>query len=114
MSENPFAGGLGGSTGGAFRRLEQTLSESDLSPDAKAKVVEDIKGVREEIFAFQKDKVFYRIVVTTLGLAILFVICGITALIAYDKTGFDALTAIGSAAVGGLVGLLAPSPVGGK
>lgn len=114
MSVNPFTGGLGGSAGGAFNRLEHALSASNLSPDAKAKVDADMQEVREEIVAFRKDKIFYRIVVAILGLAILFVIGGITALIAYDKDNFDALTAIGSAAVGGLVGLLAPSPVGGK
>ena len=57
---------------------------------------------------------FYRIVVGTLGLAIILIIVAITILLFNKITGFDALTAIGSAAVGGLVGLLAPSPVGQK
>lgn len=110
MSQNPFGGG----TTGAFRRIEQTLSESDLSPESKAKVVEEVQGMRDELLAFHRDKVFYRIVVSILGFTILFVVGGITFLIANEKQGFDALTAIGSAAVGGLVGLLAPSPISGK
>lgn len=107
-------GGLGGSTGAAFRRLEQCLDESTMAPEAKATLAQEIEGVKEELLAYQKDKWFYRIVVSVLGLAILFVIVSISVLLAQDKTGFDALTSIGSAAVGGLVGLLAPSPVGGK
>jgi hypothetical protein len=105
-------GGLGGSA--SFRILEQKLDESALAPEAKAGLKQEVQNVKEDIQSaiYYSDRVFYRIVVVVLGLAILGVVCAITVLLFNGVTGFDALTAIGSAAVGGLVGLLAPSPVG--
>jgi len=55
---------------------------------------------------------FYRIVVVTLGATIPCIVIAITVLLLNRVDSFDALTAIGSAAIGGIVGLLAPSPVG--
>lgn len=111
-------GSLGGSVEMGIRRLQERIEESGLATDAKASLVQDVKDVKEELVAheaaYTKDKVFYRIVVTILGVAILMVVMAITYLLSKDIKGFDALTAIGSAAVGGLVGLLAPSPVGSK
>lgn len=58
----------------------------------------------------QTDKWIYRFVVSALGLAILFAIVGAVVLSATGRTIPELLTALGSAAVGALAGLLAPSP----
>jgi hypothetical protein len=52
----------------------------------------------------------YRIVVSTLGLGMLATVIAVCLLAAYDKKTPDGVIAIGSAAVGALAGLLAPSP----
>jgi hypothetical protein len=57
------------------------------------------------------DKVIYRIVVSALGLAAIFSVVGAIVLTGIKITPIpDILTAIGSASVGALAGLLAPSP----
>lgn len=56
------------------------------------------------------DTMIYRMVVGALGLAVLIAILGSIVLVAFNKTAPDATVAMGSAAVGALAGLLAPSP----
>ena len=61
------------------------------------------------------DKWVYRLVVSALGLTILLIIIGVVILMANDAIKGDAtvptiFTALGSAAIGALAGLLAPSP----
>lgn len=56
------------------------------------------------------DNTIYRIVVGALGGAVLLTIGGAIVLAAVGKPIPDVLTALGSAAVGALAGLLAPSP----
>ncbi len=57
------------------------------------------------------DKWIYRIVVSVLGLTVLLVAIGGIYLAAKPNTAIpDILVALGSAAVGALAGLLAPSP----
>ena len=57
------------------------------------------------------DKWIYRIVVSALGLAVLLAVSGGIYLAAKPDTAIpDILVAIGSAAVGALAGLLAPTP----
>lgn len=59
----------------------------------------------------QTDKAVYRLVVIALGLAVLIAAGGALWLGLRGSAAVpDALTAIGSAAVGALAGLLAPSP----
>lgn len=63
----------------------------------------------------ENDNWIYRIIVSALGLSILSIIIGVIVLIAVGKVTNDQsvptiLTAIGSAAIGGLAGLLAPQP----
>lgn len=60
------------------------------------------------------DTKVYRIVVTALGLAVLIALVGAIILILKDKTNLEVLTGLGSAAVGALAGLLAPSPTNGQ
>lgn len=61
------------------------------------------------------DKWIYRVVVSCLGLAILAIISGVIIMMLRPNGATDAniptvLTALGSAAIGALAGLLAPSP----
>lgn len=65
----------------------------------------------------ESDEWIYRIIVLALGGAILFIILGVIILISIGKITNDngvptILTAIGSAAIGALAGLLAPPPKG--
>lgn len=93
--------------------LEQQISsDSTMEAATRTSLKQSVDAIRTELRAYEKDKWFYRIVVIVLGAAILFVIGAITVLLQDGRTGFDALTSIGSAAIGGLVGLLAPSPIG--
>jgi len=52
----------------------------------------------------------YGVVVTSLGAAVILALVGAMLLVLNDKTPPDIAVAIGSAAVGALAGLLAPSP----
>ena len=61
------------------------------------------------------DKWIYRIIVLSLGATILFIITGVIVLVGTGKIDGDTgvptiLTAIGSAAIGAMAGLLAPPP----
>jgi hypothetical protein len=56
------------------------------------------------------DPFFYRVLIIGLTAAVLATIAGVIALAVLDHAVPEGLIAIGSAAVGGLVGLLVPSP----
>lgn len=58
------------------------------------------------------DRWVYRVVVVTLGIVVLIAAVGSIVLVANGKTTPEVLVALGSAAVGALAGLLAPSPTG--
>ena len=58
-----------------------------------------------------KDKWIYRIVVGVLGLTVVSSILGTIALAMADRSTPEVIVALGSAAIGGLAGLLAPSPM---
>lgn len=60
------------------------------------------------------DVWIYRIVVFTLGLAVLVALIGAIVLAAIGKPNPEVLVALGSASVGALAGLLAPPPAGHK
>lgn len=62
--------------------------------------------------AYYGDVWVYRLIVGALGLLTLIAAVGGIMLVAGGKTAPDILVALGSAAVGALAGLLAPSPVG--
>lgn len=59
----------------------------------------------------QRDVWVYRIVVVALGLSVLASLIGAILLAIQDRSTPELLVALGSAAVGGLAGLLAPSPL---
>jgi hypothetical protein len=72
-----------------------------------------VNAVREATIVpgpLETDRWIYRIVVITLGLAVLGALGGAIALTAYTKEIPEVLVALGSAAVGALAGLLAPPP----
>ena len=58
------------------------------------------------------DKMLYRIAVIVLGALALIAAIGSIVLVVAGKTTPEVLVALGSAAVGALVGLFAPSPTG--
>ncbi len=60
---------------------------------------------------YKNDIWLYRIVVITLGLSVLASLIGGIVLAVQDRPTPELLIALGSAAVGGLAGLLAPSPL---
>lgn len=58
----------------------------------------------------QKDIWIYRLVVIVLGLTVIVSVIGTIALTLTGLSTPELLVALGSAAIGGLAGLLAPSP----
>ena len=69
-----------------------------------------VKALETFATPLQTDKILYRIVVGSLGAAVLITLIGAIALVAFGRDTPEILVAIGSAAVGALAGLLAPSP----
>ena len=59
----------------------------------------------------EKDIWLYRMVVSVLGLAVVASVVGAIALALTGKFTPEVIVALGSAAIGGLAGLLAPSPL---
>ena len=59
----------------------------------------------------QKDVWLYRIIVAALGLTVVASVVGAIALAMTRQSTPDVLVALGSAAIGGLAGLLTPSPL---
>ncbi len=58
-----------------------------------------------------KDKWLYRIVVLVLGVTVVVSVGGSIALALAGQSTPELIVALGSAAIGGLAGLLAPSPI---
>ena len=89
----------------------QVATDSDLANAIKSDPAATLSGIAAEASALTRDKWTYRIVVLSLGFAVLI---GLIGLIVLSWKGVqsvpDGLVAIGSAAVGALAGLLAPSP----
>jgi hypothetical protein len=59
----------------------------------------------------QKDKWIYRMVVGVLGLTVISSLVGAIVLTIVGQSTPEVIVALGSASIGGLAGLLAPSPV---
>ena len=87
-----------------------------LDPKLQAEIKEDpVKALGNLATPLQSDAWIYRLVVAALGLVVLIAISGSIFLTAKSSTAYifqvpDAVIALGSAAVGALAGLLAPSP----
>ncbi len=92
----------------------QLVSSPDLQIQFKENPLEAVKQFEQQS-PLQTDKWIYRIIVSALGLTILAIIIGVLVLMGTGRITNDqgvptVLTAIGSAAIGALAGLLAPSP----
>jgi len=76
--------------------------------------LEKLKADAVEIIqpGYWGDKLLYRIAVVVLGALALIAAFGSLTLVLRDKTTPEVLVALGSAGVGALVGLFAPSPTG--
>lgn len=71
---------------------------------------ETAKKAEQQTAPWTGDALLYRIAVIVLGSLTLIAAIGSIGLVAAGKTTPEALVALGSAAVGALVGLFAPSP----
>jgi hypothetical protein len=92
----------------------QLLNDTDLQNDFKNNPLDTIQQIEQQN-PLGTDVWIYRIIVLALGFTILSIIVGVIVLIANEKIKDDQgvptiLTAIGSAAIGALAGLLAPAP----
>jgi len=85
-------------------------ADATLQPDQKVKLLTGLQSITPPL---QSDKWIYRLVVIALGVGLTFTIIGGIAsnLTGQAKPLPDGLIAIGSAAVGALAGLLAPSAI---
>lgn len=104
----------------ALNEAQELVNETSEIPEEKRKV---LKEKLEAARPLDSDKMIYRMVVGALGLAILFCLV-FTFVLMLQRNGVtpregvtipelkipEIFTAIGSAAVGALAGLLAPSP----
>lgn len=103
----------------AFAPLEEWIeksSEAALTPEVKQRLAEKVKETKETLRTpLETDKWIYRFVVGFLGLTILASLA-LTFFLSFSSSNPqdlkipDIFLAIGSAAVGALAGLLAPSP----
>jgi hypothetical protein len=94
-----------------FLRKPERLEELKANPLPVLEKARD-EAVSKTEPAYIRDKLTYRLVVSALGLAVLTAAVGGIVIVMADKTPPDMLVALGSAAVGALAGLLAPSPAG--
>jgi hypothetical protein len=92
--------------------LSPLTTRADIPNDARAVIG---KAVAEVASPLQYDLWIYRVVVSILGLTVIATVFGGIYLAMKADSNIklpDAIVAIGSAAVGALAGLLAPSPKG--
>ena len=91
---------------------DRVAQDPQLQEEIKADPVKAIAGL---VTPLHTDVWIYRMVVSVLGLTVLVTVAGMIYLSAQSSKDWsyiipDALVALGSAAVGALAGLLAPSP----
>jgi hypothetical protein len=95
--------------------LPELAARLETDPDLEAKLKSDPKGTLATIAApLQTDVLIYRIVVSALSATVIIALLGAIVITLTPgptpRTIPDVLVALGSAAVGALAGLLAPSP----
>lgn len=89
--------------------IQQVTNDNSLSSDQKVKLLESLQKLSTPL---QSDRWIFRLVVAFLGLTVLLTVLGGFYLsIKTAATIPEGLIALGSAAVGALAGLLAPSPM---
>ena len=102
----------------AKRMVEIVRTEPDIAKLLKENPIEGIAAVSakaekvEEGYDREKDKLLYRLALGILGLIALSTAAAAVVFGLQEKTIPEVLVALGSASVGSLVGLFAPSPVG--
>ena len=106
-----------GSTANPFARKSYSAAELAVrvanEPELEAEFKKNPASALAAIAApLQTDAWIYRIVVSALGLAVVLAVIGAVLLAALGNESPQILIALGSAAVGALAGLLAPSPSG--
>ena len=90
--------------------IQQVTSDTSLPAYQKVKLLESLQKLSTPL---QSDRWIFRLVVSFLGVAVLLtIILGFYLSIKTAATIPEGLIALGSAAVGALAGLLAPSPMG--
>lgn len=93
----------------AVEKFAAKITSSTLSPEEKTQLLADF----HKLSPLLTDPTIYRLVVIFLGLAVVLTITGGFILSIQSATDIpQGLIALGSAAVGALAGLLAPSPAG--
>lgn len=101
-----------------IKTFDQFKSQLENNPQLQKEFREDpVDAIRnfQQINPLSNDKWIYRIIVLSLGVTIISIIIGVIVLIGMRVISNDSgvptiLTAIGSAAIGALAGLLAPPP----
>lgn len=88
-----------------MRKLKTDANPSSVLEEAAKKAI-------QQTVPWTGDKMLYRIAVIVLGALALIAAIGSIILVVVGKTTPEVLVALGSAAVGALVGLFAPSPTG--
>jgi hypothetical protein len=89
--------------------IQQVTNDASLQPDQKLRLLGNLQKLSTPL---QSDRWIFRLVVAFLGIAVLLTIIGGFYLsIKTAATIPEGLIALGSAAVGALAGLLAPSPM---
>ena len=89
---------------------EDSSLQSRLKSDPDPMAVIQEAANTAEAASWQGDRVLYRVAVGVLGGLALIAAIGSIVLVALGKTTPEVLVSLGSAAVGALVGLFAPSP----
>ena len=90
--------------------IQQVTGDNSLPSDQKVKLLECLQKLSTPL---QSDRWIFRLVVAFLGVSVLLtIILGFYLSIKTAATIPEGLIALGSAAVGALAGLLAPSPMG--
>lgn len=95
-----------------FREDATLLARLKTDPDPIPVLQETATKAEANGPIYRGDIVLYRVAVIVLGSLALLAAVGSIGLVAASKTTPEVLVALGSAAVGALVGLFAPSPTG--
>jgi hypothetical protein len=93
-----------------FQKMTQDIMQDSTIPaESKLKIVQSLETVMSPLL---QDKWIYRMVVGFLGLVVVLTVVGgfIIVLTGNSASIPEGIIAIGSAAIGALAGLLAPSP----
>lgn len=87
------------------------LSALKADPEETLKQLEK-QAIQTVPRALEQDKWIYRVIVGSLGAVLILVVIGAIAISFSSKELPDVLTALASASIGALAGILAPSPAG--